>query len=258
MSPPHERLRRSRLSVAVVGRLMHAGTPPSTTLLVHYPKSGSTWLRMLVRSALFEVEPDFDRLAIDVPPLGLGRPDPSAPLLHSHHALVGAPAGRLVHLVRDPADLMRSSYRHDRNTGRTSADFASWCRDFVRGRTNSYGSYERHLRCADRTLERSSPVLVTSYGRLTSDTEGELARVLRFMEQQTSVERVRWAVGACSRESMRRAEATSHLLAERLGEGEGFVAGEDDWHRDLEIPVGLGPELAEMQRLYEQLLVAAD
>ena len=163
--------------------------------LVSYPKSGRTWLRYLLSiylAQVFELDLDIDlRTTFKVLPnydldteRGLPAADRMAegqgPLVAASHRdwdpdlFAGTPA---VFLVRDPRDVLVSSYFHQtRHKHRFDGDLSDFIDDADYG-VGAIGTF--HNRWLDGL--RGQRHIVISYEQLSDDTHATVRRVLEFL-----------------------------------------------------------------------------
>jgi Sulfotransferase domain len=201
-------------------------------VLVSYPKSGSTWLRFLLATALADDEVDFDSVRRLVPPVGRHH---RAPVLlggrgrltrtHEPLARLAAPAGgRVVYLVRDGLAVAASYLRHARAEGRLRGAADDFVDAFVAGVVDGYGPWTEHaLGAASFAREDRFPLLVVRYEDLRFDTAGELRKVLRFLGGEVDTARVDASVQANTKAAMRAKEESSAFMRRRFGPGSAFV-----------------------------------
>lgn len=193
-----------------------------------FPKSGITYLNYMLFHVLFDRPEDVARIDSDyifdvheslarVPPPGTTRRyvkthfafGPSMPLL--------ARSTRAVVLVRDPIDVMMSvwDFQHllgedgllDATPEQRAVKFEQFCRQWLTTGGLVYpfaGSWVENVRS---WLEQSAlPIVVVRYERLKEQPVEQLRRVLDFLEQPASDQRIRAAVEASTVENMRKRE----------------------------------------------------
>jgi hypothetical protein len=189
-------------------------------VLFHYPKSGSTWLRMMVVTVLTGEAPDFEQVRRQFPPLGDPFPDRSPMtkrLAHTHEAPHRSFVPRrvpAVYLVRDPRDGFVSYLHHRSDKVRAGAmpEPAALLEAFLDGTINNYGRWDEH---AAAGLARSQ--VVVRYEDLVADPRRELLRVMRG-----------WGVDHVPQDALDRAVESNRVEAVRrredpAGRSAGFV-----------------------------------
>ena len=225
-------------------RWRHRGLRPSDVLLVSYPKSGSTWLRMLLAEALTGHEGDFDSIRSSVPPIGHhGAAQALLPgsgrLIRSHEILDPSypiSAQRVVYLLRDPRAVAVSFFHHSLRMGSYSGDLDSFCRDFVAGCIGDLGPWKCHVELAlDRAEYQEGRVLLVRYEDLVADTEGQLLRIVAFLGVDVPLATVRQAVEHNAAARMREKEQQSTFLAGRGDPSETLVraGAAPGWRKEM-------------------------
>lgn len=192
-------------------------------LLVSYPKSGRTWLRYIMSSYLNEVH----KVGVDIDLKTTFRIVPNfdldlergIPAFESHLSASGMPMILVTHLrhnrwlfqrrpivflVRDPRDVMVSSYFHaTRHKKRYDGDMSAFLKDSSQG----LKSLIDYLNNWARAL-KDHPHLVTSYEKLTVDPNAALTSVVNFIGCPVSPEAATNAVAQSSFKSMRESEVS--------------------------------------------------
>jgi hypothetical protein len=207
----------------MVQREMEERAPsPSVSMvwLASYPRSGNTWLRHLLAYLLgdppFIVGParELERIC---PAVSREIPDeawrrevtvikthylPDHDCHHSHGA-VG-----VIHLVRNPADILVSSYRFLVLRGYLPADeclslkssekFQDYAQAFIkhqgfRGWLKGMGTWARHYDAWSR-IQSGLPRIEVRYESLLADTFTTLCSIVSFLGVAPSIDRIRAAV----------------------------------------------------------------
>jgi hypothetical protein len=203
--------------------------PSDVSFITAYPKSGITFLSYMLFHALFERSDDRREIRrkyiIDVhkyldlvPQPGTGRH-----YVKSHFAFGPAlplrdRARRAVLLVRDPIDVMMSTWDYKHLTGEgnlpalSEAERAVAFRDFV-GNWISTGGLAYQWADSWRNNvnswldQREIPLLVVRYETLKASPEGELARITKFLDCPVRAERLAAAAEFGRVDNMRQQEA---------------------------------------------------
>lgn len=163
------RLRRARFRSDVLRRPLvaarHRGLRPADCFLVSYPRSGTTWTLFMVCEALLGAPRSFDDLHQTAPYVGDHRtvrpllPDDGR-LIWSHEvAEVGA--RKVVYLVRDPRSIVSSEYRWQLLAGHYAGPFDPFVDDFLNGRSNPWGAWDRHVDRWQQHATRTDGALLT-------------------------------------------------------------------------------------------------
>jgi hypothetical protein len=213
-------------------RFRHRGLTAADTVLVSYPKSGSTWLRFLLGHVLGGRELDFDSVRDVLPPVGHHQRAPrllpdGGRLVRSHEplgALPGHPALSVLYLVRDGRDVAVSYLHHMRRVGRFDGDLAAFLPQFLSGAVDSYGPWHAHaLEAAARREDGHPSPLIIRYEDLRHDSVGELARIATFLGVAPDAGALEAAVAANAKDRMRAKERTSRILQSQNADGSSFV-----------------------------------
>lgn len=213
-----------RKVVNAAGLAFHANRIDA--VLVSYPKSGRTWFRFILSSylsrafdlkftpdlhSMFRVMPNFDMdPARGLPAFGFARHQPRPPLVPVSHLPYSRSRFRsypAVLMVRDPRDVMVSSYFHaTRHKHRFRGEMTEFLGDPEQGVT----SLTRYLNGWAAGL-RSRRHVVVSYEDLSRDPQAETARVLAFLQVEVSPRLVAEAVEAARFQNMQALEQVAGL-----------------------------------------------
>ncbi len=205
----------------MVATYRHRGLRPADVVLASYPKSGSTWLRFALASALSSQEMDFDLVRDVSPPVGDHRDGPlvvpgGGRLIKSHEGprFVGPRTHRprVLFLVRDPRDVAVSYFHHLRRIGLAGDDFDVYFDDFVRGRLSSLGSWQAHTRSWLHYAAAADNVMTLRYEDLLADPVGTLIAVDDNYRLGLDEATIRTAIERSTPVGMRAKEASSRWL----------------------------------------------
>ena len=205
-----------------VVRARHVPLTGADVVLASYPKSGSTWLRFVLISALTGRDVDFDNVRRISPPLGhLRGADAIVPgggrLVKSHDLPVfapGRPRPRAVHLVRDGRDVAVSYFHHRTRRGLAPPTLEQYLDRFLAGDSGPFGSWQRHaLAWRDAVAERPDLALTVRYEDLRADPVATVLRISDHVGLGLTAVAVERAVAANDTSSMRAKESASTWLA---------------------------------------------
>lgn len=183
----HEKIRRGK---RLHYNLAYDGSPEDI-FIVTYPKSGTTWLQMIVYQLttdgamefahIDEVSPDLEETLMPRGRQISGLPG-TLRAVKSHHQYrdVLKGPGRYIYGVRNGLDVAVSYYHHARKywpgwNGRPLDEFFD---EFMKGRV-PYGSWFEHVEGWLRNEERLN-VLIVSYEELSADLETGVKRIADF------------------------------------------------------------------------------
>jgi hypothetical protein len=205
--------------------------------VVSYPRSGTTWMQLLLHrlvgrdnldfAHISQVSPWFERsLAIGSMSAADFEPFPSPRILKSHLPYGWLPRpGRYVYVWRDGRDVAVSYYHFYCSHLGCRDDFATFFQRFLRGDLQ-YRSWFDHV--AGWTAHASAPeVLVVRYEDLHRDPTAVLRRVATHVGLAASEDRLAQIVAETSFEAMKGQEAkfdhATALSLERGGSARGFL-----------------------------------
>lgn len=196
--------------------------------VVSYPKSGRTWLRLLVGRSLQQHFALGEADLLETDALALRRAQvPVVRFTHdgkAHERSPDEPAHHeqyrdhdVVLLVRDPRDVLVSHYHQLRN--RRDRDLGT-LGEFIRSRVGGAETLLAFYRSWARDLEVPRNLLLLRYEDLHRDTAAELRRVLAFMGvEDVSQQVVDEAVHYASFDNMRDLELSGATSSPRLTPG---------------------------------------
>lgn len=212
---------------------------PTDRFFASWPRSGNTWMRLMVLHALDPErdwhETEVERVAPIVDRPGLRRmlrergaeANPAAPLrlfkthdrFQPYHL-----RGRVAYLLRDGRDATLSFHHYRTRFNRKTFDLSEFVRRTLRGEFR-YGAWHEHVE--GWLAHRDDPsLLVVRYEDVLADPAAALARVLAHFEIEATPQRIEQAVQRCS---VQRVAATFQQAAERKAKsgrgGAGFTGG---------------------------------
>src|SRR5262245_14593009 len=213
------RLRRARLKhLEFVPR-------PDDVFIVTYPRSGTTWMQMILYQLTTDGSMDFPHIAEYCPWFeksqrgGRGfETRPSPRLFKSHLAYRDIPRGpcKYVYVARNGKDVAVSYYHLYRSYNGFEGTFADFFDLFMRGKVG-YGSWFAHVK--GWWAHRHDPnVLFLTYGELTRDLEGCVLRLAAFCGFEAALERLQAILQRCSVAFMKQHESQLDPALESLWE----------------------------------------
>ncbi len=206
----------------------HCQTRKDINYVAAFPKSGITYLNYMLFHALFDADGDVTRIDSDyivdiheflgrVPSRGRTDRYVKTHYSFSQQIPLRRRARRALYLVRDPIDVMMSSwdYKHltgeggllDANDNEEAALFADYRRRWLETGGDAFlfaGTWTENVR--SWLNQAQVPTLVVSYEALRANPRQELERVLAFLGLELAPERVEGAVAAGRVENMRKQE----------------------------------------------------
>lgn len=198
--------------------------------IVTYPRSGTTWMQMIIHQLSSDGDMDFVHISERVPFFerfwltGKNIDALPSPRLFKTHLGYGGPFWKAIpkgpckyiYVARDGRDVATSYYHFYRTHLRFRGTFEQFFRLFMQGRVQ-YGSWFRHV--AGWWEHRHDPnVLFLSYEELLSDTAGSLERIAKFCGFSLPPERMPELLERCSFAYMKKHESKFDHLTEVMWE----------------------------------------
>jgi len=182
--------------------------------LVSYPKSGNTWTRFLIANLVYpEKHPDFTNINELIPdPEGITKRHLERlprPRYIKSHQYFDPRYPKVIHVVRDPRDVVLSEYYFDIKRRAIPDDFSleKFASRFVRGELNHpYGTWGENTATWFYTRGNSQRLLLVTYEALQSEGASQVARIAEFIGVPTSSERIAFAIEQSSADRMRELE----------------------------------------------------
>jgi hypothetical protein len=198
---------------------------PDDLFIVTYPRSGTTWMQMILYQLTTEGGMDFPHIAEYCPwferSLRSARgfdTRPSPRLFKSHLPYARIPKGpcKYLYVARDGKDVAVSCYHLCRRYNGYDGTFAEFFERFLRGQVE-FGSWFQHVR--GWWAHRHDPnVLFLTYEELTRDLEGCLRRISAFYGLAVAPERLPLILERCRFSFMKEHEGQFDPALETLWE----------------------------------------
>lgn len=180
--------------------------------LVSYPKSGNTWMRMLIANYALDGDADLETFRTVVPDI---HKEPRAcdgmdrPRVIKSHAPYMTEYPRVVYIARDGRDVMVSLY-HFLLRGKHIAEgtsFAAFYDDYLARGLWDFGRWGEHVTAwLDQT---TADLMWTTYETMKADTAGELRKTLAFIGYDVDEDRVARAVERSEFDRLKKMEKTN-------------------------------------------------
>lgn len=191
---------------------------PEDVFLVSYPKSGNTWMRFLLSNYLFNKDKqhiDYSDLEDFIPSIHKSPIDKinslvNPRLIKSHFVQPEYP--KIIYIVRDGRDALVSYYYFLKDLQKFQGDFKTFYQNEAFG---SIGHWHEHVAEALK-FQKKQPkqILLIKYEDLLLDTEGELSRVLEFLNCQIDRDQLRFAIQQSSFDSLKKMQEQSEVVIE--------------------------------------------
>ncbi len=245
-------LQRARLRIRLLRLIRLEFVPrPDDIFIVTYPRSGTTWMQMILYQLTTDGSMDIPHIAEYCPwferSLRSGRAfetRPSPRLFKSHLPYQKIPKGpgKYIYVAREGKDVAVSYYHLYRMYQGYAGTFAEFFEQFMSGKVQS-GSWFRHVR-GWWEHGRDPNVLFLTYEELTRDLESCIRKVSDFCGLYVPSERLPGIVARCSFNFMKKHEAqfdptmetlweegvqlNSFLRSGRVGEGKTHLNSEQE------------------------------
>jgi Sulfotransferase domain len=221
------------LAVSIVAKILHVATRPLAVLprafcavhaylsftprpddiyIVTYPRSGTTWMRMILYQLTTDGTMDIQHIAQSIPFLEMamifGRdverlPSPRIFKTHFSYRWIPKP-GRYIYVTRDEKDVAISYFHFYNTLPRRSCSFDSFLRRFLSGRV-LHGAWFKHVSSWQRNAT-ALDMLHLTYEDLVRNLEESVRQIAKFCRFELSEERLRDILPRCTFEFMKRHE----------------------------------------------------
>jgi hypothetical protein len=217
----------NRLSVArIVARAIglrklvvayrHSALTNTDVMIASYPKSGNTWLRALISSALGFNPASFEDLSAVVPELEMLRKVencfklPNGGRLVKTHESWNKCYKKGIYVVRDPTEVAMSYFNHHVRKGEFHGGVEQFLNRFLEDRIDGYGSWANNVRTWLEAHQRNPDAyLIIGYRHLVDHTKTALGSALKFLDVEVDDLTLVRAVSSNTRNSMREKEMLS-------------------------------------------------
>jgi len=213
--------------------------------IVTYPRSGTTWLQMILYQLTTDGNMDFVHISQHVPflekALGKGRSldNPSPRLFKTHLNYQMVPKGncKYIYVARNGKDVAVSFYYYHKTHMGFGRSFDEFFNQYMRGKV-AYGSWFAHVR--DWWQRRNDPnVLFLTYEEMIEDLESAIRKICAFCNIEIKPEALPGVLERCSFAFMKQHESKFDTLMElawesRLQLNTFFRKGQtNDWKEHL-------------------------
>ncbi len=237
---------------------------PDDIFIVTYPRSGTTWMQMILYQLTSDGSMEIPHIAEHCPWFERSlrsaqefekRPGPRIFKSHLPYHQVPKGPGRYIYVARDGRDVAVSYYNLYRNNNGYKGTFAEFFEQFMNGKVN-YGSWFQHVGGWWRHRHDLN-VLFLTYEELKRDLEGCIRRIIAFCHLEVAPEKLPLTVEHCSFAFMKQHEHkfdpalevlweqgtqfNSFLRAGRMGEGARELTPEQQVRFDAAFRVLLEP-----------------
>jgi hypothetical protein len=198
---------------------------PDDVFIVTYPRSGTTWMQMILHQLTTDGSMDFPHIYEYCPWFESsgrsadgfeGRPSPRLFKTHLPYRRIPRGPCKYIYIARDGKDIAVSYYHLQRSHNGYQGTFEEFFDLFMRGQLNS-GSWFAHVR--GWWQHRHDPnVLFLRYEELLGDLEGSLRKIAAFCGLAIAEERFPSVLERCSFAFMKQHESQFDPLIGQLWE----------------------------------------
>jgi Sulfotransferase domain/Coenzyme PQQ synthesis protein D (PqqD) len=198
---------------------------PDDVFLVTYPRSGTTWMQMVLYQLTTDGGMDFPHIAEYCPWFERSlkaatafETRPSPRIFKSHLPYRKVPKGpcKYIYVARNGKDVAVSYYHLNRTYNSYEGDFARFFDLFLAGKT-PFGCWLEHVQ--EWWAHRDDPnVLFLTYEELKRDLEGSIRRIAAFIGRDVPPERLPGIVQRCGFDFMKQYEDKFDPAMESLWE----------------------------------------
>jgi hypothetical protein len=170
---------------------------PDDVFIVTYPRSGTTWMQMILYQLTTGGDMDLPHIAEYCPWFERSvrsargfetRPSPRIFKSHLSYAKIPKGPGKYIYVARDGKDVALSYYHLYRQYNDYEGTFAEFFERFLCGKVE-FGSWFEHVR-AWWVHRNDANVLFLTYEELSSDLDGCLRKIATFLKIELPPERL--------------------------------------------------------------------
>lgn len=200
--------------------------------LVSFPKSGNTWLRFLIASAIqqrygLQRRVNFFSIHDIIPDVGLSTKIREQGVFGCSHLprIIKSHSGynpyyhRVLVLVRDPRDAIVSYYHYLKNYNHRAVSDGMTMSQFIRDKNYGPEAWVAHTESWLNVNRAEQIIKFFRYEDLLQDTEKQLYLMLDLMGIEADSSTLQAAISACSKENMKQSELR-HMSAGWLKDGQ--------------------------------------
>lgn len=183
----------------------------SDLFVVSYPKSGNTWLRLIVGKILFKnlnynnldkfiPEPYFYRESAYIQTKDNFR-------IFKSHDYFDHRFKKVIYVIRDPREVLVSSYFFQIKIGSIIKNYSKrlFVREFLRGKFNAnFGNWEQNV--GSWFGSKKSQIIFVKYEDLISNTKSEIIKIAKFLGKNLSKKKLNSIVKKTSFNNLKKNE----------------------------------------------------
>ena len=180
---------------------------PSDIVMAGYPKSGNTWMQNLLAGLIYGIDTHYlpDKLTQELIPdldYKLFFKRMGNEMCFKTHDLPSPKFRKVIHLIRDPRDVMASYYAMVKGRGKNVSQRSL----IVDNEEMLFGNWHNHTN-AWRDNPYKAEILLVRYEDLISDTSNEIKRILNFIGLERTNDTINRAIAGNSIIEMKKKEA---------------------------------------------------
>lgn len=221
----------------------HRSLSKKHVLIASYPRSGSTWLRFMLKEIITGESAQFDTINKFIPYIGkhyrapLLLPDNTC--LIKTHEQFRKEYKQAIYLVRDVRDVLNSEYSYQQWRGVYNSSLENFLVSFLNGTVNGYGSWQEHVDSwLNASTNKSNKILVITYEDLCSNTEKVLKKILDFLGCKVEEGVIHQAIQNNTVDHMRKKEVVArNTIHRKYRQDINFIrnGAPGNWRKELSI-----------------------
>ncbi len=209
-----EFIKRNKNPLVVIRKIKFLMTKPvikpilkEDIYLVSFPKSGNTWVRLILANLLVQKAKSkidfFSNMSDIIPDIHLTReyvsPLKNLPRIIKSHSRYRKEYPRVIYIIRDPRDVMASSYHYYTSRNKNTLSF----KKFIRSKRTGLPAWFKHYKSWENNAD-----LIIKYEDLKKDCFKEIKKIAGFVKMNVTDKQIRNAINECEFEKLQQKDAS--------------------------------------------------
>lgn len=178
-------------------------------ILASYPKSGNTWIKMLLVHLKTQKNIDFDNVDDYAPGLNEAFYSQERVIVKTHENARFIPKlkNKIIYIYRHPESVIKSYYKHNFREGMGVSDPNKFAEECLNGSRDGYGSWDSHV---ESYVElNAGNVLFINYENFLENPFDNMRRISLFLGWDIENEKINLALDMYKKESCEKLERKS-------------------------------------------------